>query len=304
MEIRHIKQKDIDFAKWDNCIASSFNGIIYAYSWYLDIVCPGWDALVCGDYESVMPLTHNRKYSFNYLFQPFFCQQLGVFSSHKLDSLLVDSFIRAIPLKYKFVEINLNKYNCINDLNGYNLKLNNTYELDLISSYENIFRKYKKNNIRNIRKAIHHKISIMKGLTPEEIFGIVRISSIFPGIKDRHYDVLYQLITEAIRYKSGYLYGAYDENKTLCAVGFFIYSNNKACFILSVSSDDGKKKRAMFLLIDEFIKDFSGQNIILDFEGSNIPGIARFYEGFGANPFNYPTIKANKLPFPVSLIKN
>jgi hypothetical protein len=65
----------------------------------------------------------------------------------------------------------------------------------------------------------------------------------------------------------------------LCAVGFFIYSNNKACFILSVSSRKGKKSSAMFLLVDEFIKDFSGQNIILDFEGSNIPGIARFYEG-------------------------
>jgi hypothetical protein len=304
MEIRYINQEEIDITKWDNCIAKSLNGIIYANSWYLDIVCPGWDALVCGDYESVMPLTHNRKYGFDYLYQPFFSQQLGIFSSHKIDNSLIESFIEAIPLNFKFVEINLNKYNCVGDLNGYNIKLNITYELDLIGSYENIFRKYKKNNIRNIRKAIHNKISIMKGLEPDDIFDLVRKNGVFPGIKDKHYDVLHQLITAAISNKRGYIYGAYDDKNKLCAAGFFVYSNNKACFILSVANNLAKEHRAMFLLIDEFIKDFSGQNIVLDFEGSNIPGIARFYKGFGANPFNYPTIKANKLPFPVSLLKN
>jgi len=304
MEIRYIKQEDIDFTKWDICIAKSFNGIIYAYSWYLDIVSPGWDALVYNDYESVMPLTQNKKFGFNYLFQPFFCQQLGVFTSHKLDNNLVDAFILSIPSKYKYIEINLNKYNNIGDIEGYSLKLNNTYELDLIHNYENLFRKYEKNNIRNIRKAIHSKISILKGLMPDEIFELVRLNGIFPGMSNDNLKVLHKLVTTSIRYKSGYIYGAYDEKNSLCAVGFFIYSNNKACFILSVSSDEGKKQRAMFLLIDEFIKDFSGQNIILDFEGSNIPGIARFYKGFGATPFNYPTIRANKLPFPVSLLKS
>jgi hypothetical protein len=303
MNIKLLKQSEIDTMKWDKCIAKSLNGIIYAYSWYLDIVCPGWDALVYSDYEMVMPLTHNRKYGFDYLFQPFFTQQLGIFSSNKIDNLLIESFIHAIPSKYRFIEINLNKYNCLDKLNGFNLKLNVTYELDLINNYENNFRKYKQNNIRNIRKAIDSKISIMKGLSVDEIFDLVKSSNLSPGIKEKHFKMLHQLISAAIRYKCGYLYGAYDERNTICAVGFFIYSNNKACFILSVSNNEGKKSSAMFLLVDEFIKDFSGQNIILDFEGSNIPGIARFYEGFGASPFNYPGIKANKLPFPIKFFK-
>jgi hypothetical protein len=66
-----------------NAIARSFNGIVYAYSWYLDIVSPGWDALVKDDYKSVMPLTWRKKYGIKYLYQPFFTQQLGVFSSDK-----------------------------------------------------------------------------------------------------------------------------------------------------------------------------------------------------------------------------
>jgi hypothetical protein len=304
MEIRHLKQAEIDIGKWDNCIAQSINGIVYAYSWYLDIVCPDWDALVYDDYETVMPLTQNRKYGINYLFQPFFTQQLGIFSSNKIDKPLIHSFLSAIPSKFKFIEINLNKYNFVEDEDGFKIRKNKTYELDLIHNYENIFRKYKKNNIRNIRKAIESKISIVKGLSPDEIFGLVRSSGIFPGLKKEGYDTLHKLISTAIKHKTGYLYGAFNSRNMLCAAGFFVYSNQKACFVLSVSSDEGKAQSAMFLLVDEFIKDFSGQNMILDFEGSNIEGIARFYKGFGATAFNFPTIKSNKLPYPLKLLKN
>jgi hypothetical protein len=52
----------------------------------------------------------------------------------------------------------------------------------------------------------------------------------------------------------------------------------------------------MFLLIDTFIQNNSGKNLILDFEGSNIPGIARFYKGFGAMAETYYSVHQNRLP--------
>jgi len=304
IEIKHIKQENVDTKKWDNCIAKSINGIVYAYSWYLDIVCADWEALVYGDYETVMPLTQNQKYGISYLYQPIFTQQLGIFSYNKIDESLIDSFLKAIPKKFKFIEINLNKYNRIEKLEGFTVKDNKNYELDLIENYENIFRKYKQNNIRNIRKAIQNKISILKGLMPNDIFDLVKTSGKIPGKKEPQLNMLRQLIAAAIRYKTGYLYGAYNEHNTLVAAGFFVYSNNKACFILSVTNEEGKELSAMFLLVDEFIKDFSNRNMILDFEGSNVESIARFYKGFGANQFHYPSIRANNLPFPLKMLKN
>lgn len=304
MEIEYQKQKDINLKKWDTCISKSINGIVYAYSWYLDIVSPGWDALVYGDYETVMPLTHNSKYSINYLYQPFFTQQLGIFSSNKIDDSLIQAFLNAIPLKYRFIEINLNKFNNVENLDGFVIRKNITYELDLIDNYENIFRKYNKNNIRNIRKAIQNKVTITKDISVNEVFELIQDSSKIPGIKKNHTSILHQLIAKALHYNAGHLYGAYNDKNNLCAVGFFVYANNKACFILSVTNDEGKEQGAMFLLIDEFIKDFSNRNIILDFEGSNVESIARFYKGFGANPFNYSSIRTNRLPFPFKLLKN
>jgi hypothetical protein len=78
--ITYLTHKEIDFEKYDRCIDLSLNGIVYAYSWYLDMVTDDWDILVEDDYKSVMPLPKRKKFGIHYIYQPFFVQQLGVFS--------------------------------------------------------------------------------------------------------------------------------------------------------------------------------------------------------------------------------
>ena len=62
--IQYLIHNQINQTKWDATIAECGN--IYAYSWYLDIVHPGWDALVEDDYQSVMPLTGGKKFGVDY----------------------------------------------------------------------------------------------------------------------------------------------------------------------------------------------------------------------------------------------
>ena len=135
--MRHLRHDEIDKKKWDDCIRSSFNGIIYAYSWYLDVVCEDWESLVENDYERVFPLTGKRKYGISYLYQPFFTQQLGVFSKSILSAEVVEEFLKAIPAKYRYIETNLNTLNKI-DSDGFKVEPQRNFELDLIHSYENI----------------------------------------------------------------------------------------------------------------------------------------------------------------------
>ncbi len=303
MEVKYLKHNEVDIEKWDNCIAGSINGIVYAYSWYLDVVCETWAALVYGDYETVMPLTFNKKYGISYLYQPSFSQQLGIFSSQNLSEKIVSHFISAIPKKFNFVEINLNKFNLISEFKNIKVTQNTTYELELIKDYESLFRRYKNNTIRNIRKAIQNKISIVAGLKPNDVINLIYSSGSTPTYKETDLAIIRKLIAGAARKKSGQLYGAYTNKNSLCAIGFFVHSNKKVCFLLSVANHEAKETGAMFLLIDEFIKQYASRNMILDFEGSNIEGIARFYAGFGAKPFNYPSIKINKLFYPLRWLK-
>ena len=87
MEIKFLSHNQINKEKWDAAIDEAINGIIYAKSWYLDIVSPDWTALILGDYEVIMPLTYRKKFGVKYLYKPFFAQYLIAMSANCFTSL-------------------------------------------------------------------------------------------------------------------------------------------------------------------------------------------------------------------------
>ncbi len=100
--IQYITRDKIDIAKWNSCIDTADNGLIYSYSFYLDHMARQWDALVLNDYEAVMPLTWNNKYGIYYLYQPFLTAQLGVFGKN-ISAKLLEEFLNAFPTKFKYM---------------------------------------------------------------------------------------------------------------------------------------------------------------------------------------------------------
>ena len=171
--IKFQKHNKIDKTRWDDCINKSFNGNIYALSWYLDIVHPNWDALVENNYERVMPLTSCTKYGISYMFQPFFVQQLGVFSTSQLSQNDIDKFINAIPQQYKLIQYRLNSYNKV-DYESDNIVKHRNVELDLIYDYQYLYNNYNNNTKRNLAKAESSGLSISHNINPEIIINLFR----------------------------------------------------------------------------------------------------------------------------------
>lgn len=299
--INYLKHNEIDKVKWDACIKESFNSMVYAASWYLDLVHEEWDALVEGDYERVMPLTGRKKYSVYYLFQPFFTQQLGVFSKSILTPSIIKEFIDHIPAHFQYIDINLNSFNRFEDKNLI-LQSNKNFVLDLINEYPKLAAKYSVNTKRNLKKSAASKLSCIKSIKPEVIITLFRENrgKMITKWKDRHYIQLQKLIYTSIHKGRGNTYGIFDENNQLCAGAFFVSSNNRLIFLFSGSNDIAKEKAAMTMLIDEVIKEFAPGNMVLDFEGSNDPNLARFYRGFGAKESSYLSLRINKLKFPLN----
>ena len=60
--IGYLKNEEIDRSKWDACLAEIPGVKPYAWSWYLDIMAPGWNALIDDDYNSLFPLPCFRKF--------------------------------------------------------------------------------------------------------------------------------------------------------------------------------------------------------------------------------------------------
>jgi len=302
--VKYLEHSEINMAKWNACIMDSVNGIVYALSWYLDIVCPGWGALVEGNYETVMPLTAGEKYGIPYLYQPYFTQQLGVFSIKKPDPGKVEEFLNSIPEKYKFIEINLNIFNNLETKN-FTITKNVTYQLDLIEPYDKLFGNYSTNTKRNLKKAEENRIYVSEGIKPDDLTALFRENAPpdIKKIKERHYLNLKHIMLFAQRSRIGKLYGAYSSNNSLCAGAFFISSQNKSIYLFSAASNKGKEQGAAFAIINHHIKNNSEKNITLDFEGSNISGLARFYSSFGANASEYLSVKRNDLPWWIKLFK-
>ena len=59
---------------------------------------------------------------------------------------------------------------------------------------------------------------------------------------------------------------------------------------------DGRTSGASHLMIDYFIQEHAGQDLILDFEGSSISSLAFFYKSFGGQLEKFAGIKLNRLP--------
>ncbi len=294
--IQYISHAGIDKQKWDNCIRQAENGLIYAYSFYLDCMARNWDALVLNDYEAVMPVTWKKKWGIHYLYQPFLTAQLGLFGN-TLTADLCSQFIHAIPARFRLVEISLNSKNRF-DLNGIPLMLRSNYVLRLEDRYEEISGRYNNNTKRNFRKAQQQDFYFQKDVEVEKLIRLATAHMKKSGaaIKDNlhRFRKLYAVLKEK---NMAATYGIMSGSGELLASCVFFFSHQRAYYILVGNSHSGRYTGASAALIDEFIRMHAGKNILLDFEGSDIPGLANFYRGFGAQPEPYPALRQNRLPF-------
>ncbi len=304
MNIYYLENIEIDKKKWDSCITGSYNGIIYAHSWYLDIVSPGWCALIADEYKYVMPLPVKRKYGFNYIVQTLYMQQGGIFTTETINDSLIYDFIGKIPDKYKYILINFNVFTKTNrDLFKYNSGL--TMHLDLIKPYKQLYSSYSANTKRNIKEALKYDCSFVKNINPLVLIKMLKQSNIkgIQKLTNQQLDTLKTLIEECRRRRVGDLYGITDKSGNIIASAFFAGTHNKTINIANISSSAGYSQKAMFLLFDSYFQSAAGSQTTFDFEGSSIPGIARFYKGFGARSIEFPILHINRLPFLVKMLK-
>ncbi len=305
MQIYHLKHEQINKNRWDQNISKSINGTIYAFSWYLDAVSPGWEALVNLDYTFVMPLTVKRKMGISYMPRPLLSQQLGVFSQDLPSQEIVSAFIQAIPKHIKLIEITLNKFNTA-EHDGFQSSQHTSYELELIQNYRQLAKHYAKNNSRNIAKAHKNSIRIEPAIHPNEFLALLmKDESAGSRIlrKTGNLGLISGLVKTMHTQQTGLLYGSYNADDQLVAACLFGVSHNKIYYLVPVNSPEGRESRAIFAILDHLIQSFSGKAYILDFEGSDIPGLARIYAGFGAQPISYSFIRCNKMPWPLKLLK-
>lgn len=294
MELKYLTYQNIDKEKWDKCISNSLNHLVYAESWYLDIVCPEkWNALILNDYEAVMPLPLKSKMGLTYVQQPIWTQQLGVFSTTEITPKVIDNFLKSIPKKMAMVSLNMNEHNFIEN---YNLSAKTNLILDLNNSYEELKTNFSSNTKRNCNKAA--KSNLTTDLSSKDVAGFINFfkTNIQNPISDYHYNTLQKLVEYAVDKNKGVI-ALVKLDDEIIAASFILKSENRLIYRTGTSSKKGKELNAMFLLVNAIIQQYANTKYQLDFEGSEIGGVARFYSGFGASnaPYYYYKQINNKL---------
>lgn len=299
-DIKYLQRGEIDVSKWDNCIIRSFNGLIYARSVYLDAMAKNWSGLIFKDYEIVMPLTWNKKYGISYLYQPAFTAQLGIFYSSDIDQIIISAFISETKKRFRFCEIHINYAVAVED--GV---LRANYVLNLNKSYDQLASAYKKRLLQNLREADAFDLEYTSS---GDLSGTItsfetEYGRKMPGTKKPDYIHFKNLCETLTQYGMIIQRVVKDASGNLLTCSIFLKDRNRIYNIMSVTFDEGRKKRSHFYLIDQLIREFSGLDLILDLEGSEVPGIAEFYRKFGSVNQPYQFFRYNQIPFPLRFFK-
>jgi hypothetical protein len=300
--IVYYKNNEIDRELWDNCIKNSSTTKPYPYSWYLDIMSPGWEALVDDDYDSVFPVPSYVRFGVQYAATPAFIQQLGAFSPDKSASNSIVEFLDFMPDIYKLTDL------CISqqiEYHGYKVTEKSNFELRLSSHYEKLWERYTPECRKFISGAAKKRFELTEDVSPEELVDmcIENKRSNIGGVRLRDYDRLINLMHHCITGSIGRIVAVRAAKKRVDYGMFLVQLPGSITIILEANTTRSIEKHIGYFVINEIIRDNASTGTILDFAGiSDRPAIHSGHS-FGGINIPYYRIYRNRLFWPVRIMK-
>jgi hypothetical protein len=302
--IQYLEPEQIDRQKWDACIATAHNSIIFNYSWYLDATCDYWGALVKGDYEAVFPLPFKHRMASFFIFQPFFSRQLDVYSKTPLSAAEIDSFFEAIPEPFKHIQVGFGK---IEDYvpQSFEIEEFEYQQLQLSNDYNTLKAGYSTNAKRLLKKAEKAVLRIAPLDDPALIVDMFKAEKgkKIGALNEKDFKRLVNLMNVCLAHNKGEALGVYNTEGTLIATGFFMLETNRIMYLKGTANAEGKQLGAMYFLFNSVIEKNAGKEMILDFGGSRVKSVAEFFKKFGAVDAFYLFLSRNNLPGWVNILK-
>ncbi len=283
----------IDDIRWDGVINKSDLGLPYAYSWSLDLVTgKQWEAIVGEDYSWVLPLPFNRKiFGLKQYYTPYLIQQLGVIGDVECDEsflVLINKMISKHSIRAKLA---------FNEMNGYAPQIFNKHKTNFVlrlnAPYDKLRSGYKKNLQQVLKKKDEFNITLDND------------SAITTFLK-YYFEYTFSKFAASERLSPNYIQDyisllnskglvnilvSKNEKDEIFAGVLYLKTERRIIILLQFASPEFKKLSGPSLLIDEIIKENSNSDFLLDFEGSDIPGIAMFYSAFNPERRSFGILK-------------
>lgn len=297
-----LHSSEIDTIKWNACIANNSNGLIYAYSYFLNAMANNWYGLVVNNYQLIFPIPYKKKYGIAYCYMPAFTQQLGFIGNQQL---ITADVIYALQNFVKYASPYINFGNTT-FANQNNLEARNNFIIDLKRDFSSIQKKYKKTIAYSLSKANKQHLQYIE---EGNITLAVDLYQQYNQTKMLHvtandYKNLKRLLKVLQAEHKVLVRKVINEKKELLSIVLLLKDNKRYYNIINATTLTGRKSEANYFLYHNLLQELCEQPMIFDFEGSDLKGVQSFYEKFGAINQPYFHWHYNKLPKVISWLKH
>jgi len=311
--LRFLKEEELSL--WDTLVKASPQGSVYCYSWWLKAV--GGDVRVLGYFDkgrliAGMPLYFKKKFGFTICTMPKLTQTWGVviepLSGKRVkvaskEMSILKNFADALA-KYKVFLQNLSPnlqnwlpfYWC-----GFKQTTRFTYVLDDLTDLEEIWKGFRENIRKDIRKAQKQEVTVDQ-CRFEDVFCVIEKTWQWQRLKPPYTkEYLSRLFSAAKQNNSGECFAARGGDQRVHAAVYLVWDSKRAYCLVGGSDHDLRNSGATSLLIWHLIQFAAQRSKVFDFEGSIIKPIERFFRAFGATQTPYNTIY--KLPLYLEILQ-
>lgn len=276
---------EIDKVKWNSCVHYAVNSEVSGYYWWLKAVVKEWDAVIEGDYESVLPLFFKRDvWGRKVLYHPPLLGKIGIQSIHILSRKRIVSMLEYLP-EVVGMHVKLNEMNVLppdfphpsNQFLAQRILLNKPLQT-LRAAYANGIPDL----IQTDMPAGYFFQVMMK---PEEIVEFCKNTGQLPYGEHEAMRVFYNLLHRGTLVSNVIL----DENHKPVALLVITYHLKKIKVLLSAQNKKGKELKAIYRLYDHLINLHQNKPMMFEF----FPGDRQIALDLGAEEYVYWEINSS-----------
>ena len=237
-----------------------------------------------------------------YGYVPAFIQQLGL--TGVIENIDLITLMQPIHDFLSLADIHFNFSNTAVQ-NNFPVSPRINLFIDLKQTYDSIYSAYRNDLKENIKKAEAEKLVYAEGDIKEAIsLYHAYYGERMHSIKHRDYQRFQSLCVSLQGSSQCFVKSVRNDKGNTLAIGLFLKDTSRIYNLMNTTLPEGRDKEANHFLLDNVIREFAGQSLVFDFEGSELPGVKHFYESFGANNQPYFHYHFNGLPQLLRLFKH
>jgi hypothetical protein len=301
---------------YDEFVAKSPQGSVFAHRWWLDAVAPGryqiFVARKGSQLDAVWPIVRSEVDGEVHVHMPAITQKLGIMfaatdakpveAQSARQKYCADLIDQLGPTTTFFQNFHENFTDWLPFYwNGFTQTTRYTYVLEDISDSEVVWNGMRTNHRRVIRRAQRLGIQITDTLPLEDFLTLYHMTFSRQGVPPLADDDTIRRIDAAVLANAGRkIFAGVDANGNPHAAVYVVWADGTAYYLMGGSDPELRESGAQLLAFWEAIKFAKNVAKRFDFEGSMLPNIERNFRGFGTRQLSYFSIM--KMPIPPTTV--